>query len=370
MDPYPRTWAVVDLRCLRDNLAYVRAQMGTSPVQIALVAKADAYGHGLLPVCRFAATNGADAIAVATVQEGVSLREAGVEVPVMVMSPILPAECDQAVFYNLEVFVENATLAKAMDSAAAKQSRTARLHLKVDTGLHRYGCPPKDASTIAHDIDGYSNTKLVGLCQHFSDSSADEASTAKQLWIFEQALKECRARSVKFEQVHMANSGAAIKYPASRGTMVRVGVLAYGVDPFGLTAGSVRPVSSWFGRVLSLRMVPAGAKLGYAGTYTTSRQTVVATVGVGYGDGYTRALSNKGFTAVNGQKAAVIGLVCMDQMLIDVTGITDVGIGTVVELIGPNVSATELAKLAGTNAHEILTNVTARVPRRYVYPDM
>lgn len=370
MDPYPRTWAVVDLRNVRDNIAYVRSQLGAGGAQVALVAKADAYGHGLLPVCRFAAANGADVIAVATVQEGVSLREAGVECPIMVMSPILAVDCEQAVFYNLEVFVENVALAKAMDTAAAKQARQARLHLKVDTGLHRYGCAPKDASTIAHEIDGFSNSKLVGLCQHFSDSTADEQLTAKQLWIFDQALKECRARSVKFEHVHMANSGAAMKYPASRGTLVRIGILAYGVDPFAITKGAVKPALSWFARITSLRMVPAGAKLGYAGTYTTTRQTVVATVGVGYGDGYSRSLSSKGFVAVNGQRAGVIGLVCMDQLLVDATGISDVAIGTVVELLGAHVSSAELAQAAGTNAHEILTSVTARVPRRYVYPDL
>ncbi|MBX3110814.1 MAG: alanine racemase [Fimbriimonadaceae bacterium] len=369
MDPYPRTWAVVDLRVLRGNLAYVRSQLGAGGAQIALVAKADAYGHGLLPVCRFAVAHGADAVAVATVQEGVSLREAGVECPVMVMSPILPVDCEQAVFYNLDVFVENVALAKAMDVAAARQTREARVHLKVDTGLHRFGCAPKDASTIAHEIDGFTNCRLVGLCQHFSDSSSDEQSTAKQLWIFDQAHKECRARSVKFEHVHMANSGAALKYPASRGTMVRIGVLAYGVDPFGLTNGAVTPAMSWFGRVTSLRMVPAGAKLGYAGTFTTTRQTVVATVGVGYGDGYQRHLSNKGFVALNGQRAAVIGLVCMDQLLVDATGIQNLAVGSVAELLGPNVSASELASLAGTNAHEILTGITARVPRRYVYPE-
>ncbi len=357
------------MRSIRDNLAHVRGQLGPNPAKVALVAKADAYGHGLLPVCRYAAVNGADAIAVATVQEGVSLRESGVEVPVMVMSPILPVECEQAVFYGLEVFVENVVMAKVMDAAAGKQSREARLHLKVDTGIHRFGCAPKDAANIAHEIVGFGHTKLVGLAQHFSDSSGDEQATAKQLWVFEQALKECRARSVKFEQIHLANSGAAVKYPASRGTLVRIGVLAYGVDPYGLTNGGVKPALSWFARVTSLRMVPAGSHVGYAGTYTSKAQTVVATVCVGYGDGFIRSLSNKGVVAVGGTLAPVVGLVCMDQLLIDATGVPGLEIGSVVELIGPNVSAADQAKRAGTNVHEILTSVTARVPRRYVYPD-
>ncbi len=367
VEPYPRTWAEINLVALGENIAQVKKCISGAPVALALVAKADAYGHGLVPVSRFAVNNGAEWIAVATVQEGIALRDAGLVCPIMAMSPMLPIEADQAVFYDLDVFFENLELANALNAAAISQHKQARLHLKIDTGLHRFGCLPVDAPEIAQQAGRLSGLKLVGLAQHFANSSSDPEYTNFQLREYQSVLIECAKRGVRFEINQLANSAGALKFPNSRGNLVRIGILAYGIDPYQLLSAAAHPVMTWNARITSMREVPAGSKLGYSGTYVTPSKAKIATVGVGYGDGYPRNLSNCGFVGVSGRLAKVVGLVCMDQLLIDVTHLEGVEVGAVVELVGPHIRAEKLAELSHTNSHEIVTRVMSRVPRRYIY---
>jgi alanine racemase len=357
----------VDLRVIVANLAAVRNRLPAG-TEVALVTKADAYGHGLVPVSRAASRAGANWIAVATVQEGIALRDAGVLRPVMVMSPILAVEADQAVFYELDLFVESTKMAMSLSEAATKLGKRVSLHLKVDTGLHRFGCDPKKAAQIATEISRLPNVDLVGIAQHFADSSQDSEYTNFQLASFRTALVGCKEAGLTFRFIQMANSAGAIKYPESRGNLVRIGILGYGIDPFNLMDGEVRPAMSWFARVTSLRLLPEGSKVGYSGTFTTERKALVATLGVGYGDGYGRNLSNKGEVFIQGRRAPVIGLVCMDQMMVDVSEVPGVEIGTVAELLGTHIMAPELARAGGTNSHEVVTRIMTRVPRRYHYP--
>ncbi|MES1228466.1 MAG: alanine racemase, partial [Armatimonadota bacterium] len=293
MEPYPRTWVEIDLEALVGNLTAVRRRLPTG-TEIAIVTKADAYGHGLIPVSRAASHSGTDWIAVATVQEGIALRDAGVLKPVMVMSPILALEADQAVFYELDVFVESVKMAKSLSEAAALAGKKARLHLKVDTGLHRFGCDSRKAASIAKEISTLPNIDLIGIAQHFADSAQDSEYTNYQLSNFRTALLGCREKGLMFRYIQMANSAGAIKYPESRGNLVRIGILAYGIDPFNLMDGEVKPVMRWYSRLTSLRVLPVGAKVGYTGSFKTSRKTLLGTLSVGYGDGYARALSNAG----------------------------------------------------------------------------
>ncbi|MCU0317337.1 MAG: alanine racemase [Fimbriimonadaceae bacterium] len=185
---------------------------------------------------------------------------------------------------------------------------------------------------------------------------------------FRKVLFECRDLGVKFERIHMANSAGTMAFPESRGNLVRIGILAYGIDPLNLLEGTARPAMHWFSRITSLRKLPAGAPIGYCGTFVTQRPSVIATVGAGYGDGYPRNLSNKGHVWVNDALAPIVGLVCMDQMMLDVTDAATVEIGQTVELLGDHVRPPELAKVSGTNSHEIVTRIMSRVPRKYLYP--
>ena len=345
------------------NLSLVRGIVGEG-VAIALVTKADAYGHGLIPVSRYAARNGADWIAVATVQEGIALRDAGLDVPIIVLSPMLPVEAEQAVFYGLDVVVERVETAEAL-SRAASAERQARVHLKVDTGLSRFGASPQEAAAVAKAIAALPHLSLVGISQHFSDASNEDV-TKLQAERFEDALAKCNKEGLEFEWVHMANSTAASRCPKTRKNLVRIGMSAYG---FGAPAQKIgcRPVLSWSARVTAMRTVPAGTALSYGGTHVVQRESRIATVGVGYGDGYPRSAGGRCNVVLRGSAAPVVGAVCMDQLLADVTDIPDVNIGDVAALIGDGTTADGLAEAAGTIAHEILTRIMSRVPRRYEF---
>jgi alanine racemase len=367
VQPYPRTWTDIDLPSLAHNLEVVRRRINDPSVGIALVTKADAYGHGLVPTTRYALRNGADWAAVATVQEGIALRDAGIDAPVMALSPILDIEAEQAVFYDLDVLAENMATATAMEAAAVAVGKPARVHLKVDTGLHRFGCSPEDAVTLALGIKKLPHVKLVGIAQHFADSSRDPVFTNTQIDRWTRVLDACRAAGIEFEIVQAANSAGAIKYPESRGNLVRLGIIGYGIDPFNLLEGEARPVLKWTARVTAMREAASGDAVGYSGTCKLKRDSRLATVGAGYGDGYPRTLSSKGVVEIRGQQAQVVGLVCMDQIIVDVTDIPGAAIGDEVLLIGGSVQVPLLARLADTNSHEIVTRIMSRVPRRYHY---
>ncbi len=362
MNPYPRTWIDIDLPRLADNLTIVRRAIPADCL-IALVVKADAYGHGLVPVARFAAQGHADWLCVATVQEGLALRDAGIPCPILVISPILPVEAEQAVFYDLRVVVERYETALALSDAANHQGKLARIHLEVDTGLARFGCTPEEAATIADQIRALPNVELEGICHHYVDSGNNEPRTKEQSAIF----REVAARVGEVALLHSSNSAGAIKFSGDAYSMVRIGILAYGIDPYDLAPEGAQPLLKWKARITALRTVAEGATVSYSETYRCPRNTVIATLGVGYGDGYPRSLSSRGIVSVQGIEAPIIGLVCMDQMLIDVTNIPYVGIGDEVDLIGGKVTVEGLASLAQTNCHEITTRIMSRVPRRYTW---
>ncbi|MBA4291482.1 alanine racemase [bacterium] len=364
MEPYPRTWAEINFPAMAHNFRVIRSHIGPTP-KIGLVCKADAYGHGLVPVGRFAARNGADWLCVASVQEGVALRDSGLDCPIMVMSPTLPVEAGQAIFYNLDVFVESSAAIQHYQTTAASQDRIARLHLKVDTGLHRFGCTPNQILSLTREIQSQSNLFLAGIAQHFLNSSSNPERTNAQLSTFHQSLTNLEVPEETL--IHTANSAATALYPESRHSLVRVGMHAYGIDPDNLYQNQLIPVMRWFTRITSLRHVAPGETVSYNGTWQATTPSTIATLGVGYGDGYPRALSNKSEVFLQGQTVPQVGLVCMDQIMIEVTTVPNPQIGDVVELLGENIRVPTLARAADTNSHEIVTRLMTRVNRRYVY---
>jgi len=350
---------------MANNLTVIRNHVGPQ-VKIGVVCKADGYGHGLVPVGRFAARNGADWLCVASVQEGVALRDSGVDCPIMVMSPTLPIEAGQAIFYNLDVFVESPEAIEHYQQTAQSQNRIAHLHLKVDTGLHRFGCPPECTAELAEKIINHPNSDLRGISQHFLNSASNPERTSQQISTFNQTLKDLKLPPETI--IHASNSSGAALYPDARKNLIRIGMHAYGIDPDNLYQNKLIPVMRWFTRITSIRTVQPGETVSYNGTWQAQIESKIATLGVGYGDGYPRALSNKSQVFINGHRANVTGLVCMDQMMIDITNIPDVHLGDTVELLGENITVPTLAKLAETNSHEIVTRVMTRVNRRYIYP--
>jgi alanine racemase len=333
---------------------------------MALVTKADAYGHGLVPITRAATRHGVDFIAVATVQEGIALRESEIEAPIIVMAPTLPMEAKMAVFYGLRNMVESFDAARAISEAAVQLEIDAKIHLKIDTGMARFGVEADNAPDLAYRIASLPRVELEGAATHFSNSGREPEYTAWQMSRFEKALKLMADLGVTVKIRHCANSGALVKFPAALMDLARIGILAYGISHVGETELGLKPVLSWKARIMALRELPAGRKVSYNLTWETPHRSVIATLGVGYGDGYHRALSNKGSVVVNGQLAPIRGVVCMDQLMVDVTEIPDVNIGDEVGLVQGPVTAEYLAELVQTTPHEITTRIMTRVPRKYL----
>lgn len=364
---FPRTWTEIDLGALTSNLALFRQALGGRPAEVAIVVKADAYGHGLVPISRTAIRSGqAQWVAVATVSEGVALAEAGLECPILVLSPILPVEAEQVVFYGLRCMVESGETAEALSRAASAMTSKAVVHIKVDTGLSRFGVMPDEVVDFARYISRLPGVELEGISQHLA-SPLDETVSRFQAVKFFRALAELESASFHLRWVHSTNGSASVLWPEIRTNLVRIGLLAYGIDPDGVLPVAV-PVMRWYTRVMSIRKRGPGTEVSYGGTYRTTSDTKIATLGVGYGDGYPRALSNKGFVVVQGVRCPVIGMVCMDQTLVDVSRCPNPQVGDNAELFGENVLVSELARFLDTTAHELTTRVMSRVPRRFLSP--
>ncbi|KAA0229122.1 MAG: Alanine racemase 1 [Fimbriimonadales bacterium] len=364
MATFPRTWAEIDLGAFRRNLQAIRKRL-SPPVRFCLVVKANAYGHGLIPICRTAANSGADWLAVATAQEGIAVREAEIQKPVLVLAPILPLEAPQTVHYDLRTTVDTLEIAEAISEAAQKQGKIAKVHLKVDTGMARFGVLPHLAPDMALRVSKLPNVEIEGVSTHFANAGGDHEFTTKQFESFRHALAQMESLGVAPPIRHCANSSASMLRPEMQMDMARIGVFSYGIKHIDFPELDVEPILRWKTRIMAMRTLPAGSTVGYNCTCRLDRESRIATVGVGYGDGYPRALSNVGCVLIHGRRAPITGLVAMDQMMVDVTDIPEAKIGDDVGLVLGEVTARELATLVGTTPHEIPTRIMARVPRSY-----
>lgn len=362
---FSRCWAEVDLAKLRHNLAQVRGLI-QPPALFCFVVKADAYGHGIVPVSQCAVTCDVDWLSVATVAEGVALREAGITAPVLVLSPVLPLDAETLARHRLRNMVEEPEAAHALSVAAQRQGITLKLHLKVDTGMARFGVQPDQAADLASRIVSMPGLELEGIATHFSSAAVDLEYTEGQYREFLRVIEQIEARGIHIPLVHCVNSAALIRFNKNLHQLVRSGIVAFGIRNVPSPDLDLQAVLTWRTRIMALRDIPAGKRVGYSGTWVTERRTRLATLGAGYADGYPRELSNKGVVLIHGQEAPIRGIVCMDQTMVDVTDIPDAHIGDVVGLVEGDVSAERLAGWVGTTPHEITCRLTGRVPRIYL----
>jgi alanine racemase len=339
------------------------------------VVKADAYGHGLKQIAGLLMQCGTDLFGVANLVEARTIRSVGPGWPVLMLGACLPEEIGQAVRDEIMVTVSSAGEAEAFAAAAKEADTTAVLHLKVDTGMGRLGCPPVEAEALIDRIDRMENVRLAGLYTHFASVEDEFHYTQRQRTLFEKLITALDAKQRSFEYLHANNSAAILLEESEPYNTVRPGLLVYGVLPFGRrkieleTGAQVTPVLSLKCRVTYVKDVPKGNRLSYGGTYTTSRTTRVATISAGYGDGYLRAGSDRANVLIRGERCSVLGRITMDQMLVDVTKIRDVQAGDEVVLIGRQgkqvLTATEIAQWSESVPWEVLTMITYRVPRIY-----
>jgi alanine racemase len=368
------SWAEIRLADIAYNIAQLRRCIGDDTLFMAVV-KADGYGHGAYRVAQTAIDAGARWLGVAIAEEGVELRDKGIDAPILVLGGIMPYEAEEVVASGLCQTVFTLDVAKALSDASAKQGKNADVHIKVDTGMGRVGVRPGiELEQLIEGLLKLPGINITGMFTHFAESDAcDKAFTGGQISLFRQAVNQAESMGVGPLILHAANSAAIMDYSDARFNMVRGGISIYGYYPSNEIDNpqkiDLKPALSWKARVVYVKDVPAGTPISYGRTFTTQRPSKIATISAGYADGYRRQLSNKGCVLIRGSRAPVIGRVCMDQFMVDVTDIPGVAAGDEVVLIGgqgnETITADELAELCDTISYEILTSIGPRVPRIY-----
>jgi alanine racemase len=378
MNPTPhsglplRCWAEIDLAALERNLRLIRASL-PAHIRYVAVIKADAYGHGLHQTAARLMHAGADLFAVATLAEAAAVRELGPGWPVLLLSPLLPEEDRYLADYDLAATVSTADEVTRFAAVGAAAGRPVTVHLKIDTGMGRLGVWHEQAPLLYRQIVATPHLRLAGVFTHFASPDDDPAFTEEQRRRFLAALAGCEGLRLSELFVHADNSSGLETMPgASPFNAVRVGLLQFGILPHPnslLSAVHTEPVFSFRTRVGIVKTLPRGTTISYGRTHTLARDTTVAVLCAGYGDGIPRAASNRGQVLIGGQRCPVLGRVTMDQTIVDVTGVTGVKCGDEVVLVGrqqdAEISITEFSRWADTIPWETLCSVTKRVPRLY-----
>jgi alanine racemase len=365
------TWAEVDLVTLGFNLDQIRKWISPE-VKIMPIVKADAYGHGIVEVSRYLIAQGIDYLGVATIDEAVVLREKRINIPILVLGSILPQETPIFAEYNITPTITNLEVASHLDKIAAEKNRSIKVHVKIDTGMGRIGIWHEEVMEFFLKMRQFKNLELEGLWTHFA-SAEDSAFTELQLARFNFVLGGLKQLGFNFIYIHSANSTAVFKNRNSHFNLIRPGLVLYGVYPdISLREiADLKPVMSLKTRIVFLKKISPGHSVSYSRTFVAERKSLIATLPLGYGDGYSWLLSNRGKVIVKGKRASIVGRVCMDQTMIDVTDIEGVNLGDEVILIGrqdkERVTVEELASLSETIPYEILCRISSRIPRIYKF---
>ena len=365
------TYAEVELSAITDNIRAIRSRVGDG-VKIMPAVKADGYGHGAFRVSLACLEGSADVLCVACAEEGIELREAGVEAPILILSCMPAGAAEDIVAFDLTSTACDMDFARALSQAAVKQNRTALVHIKVDTGMGRIGVAGGELTAFALAIAALPGLRIEGLFTHFpSSDESDRSYTTAQIEAFREIVESLRSAGVAVPVVHASNSGGILAYPDADFDGVRPGIMVYGCYPSTEVVRSIpiREALTLKTRIAFLKESDAGATVSYNRTHTLTRRSKVATLPIGYADGYFRALSNQGEAAVRGMRVPVIGRVCMDQIMIDVTDVPNVALGDEVVLYGGGydyLSVPAIADKIGTISYELFCAIGKRVPRVYI----
>ena len=367
--PNRAAWAEIDLGALRHNYEAIRAHI-KGGTRLCAVVKADAYGHGAIPAARVAVAAGASYLAVATLGEAAELRRAGFTVPILLLGLVLQESARDIVDMAVTQVVCELPLAEALSREAVRQGRTVKVHLGVETGMGRIGVRPEEAGALAAAIAKLPNVEIEGVFSHFATADAKDKTFAKeQLARFCAALGAVEAAGVHPAIRHIAESAAILEMPEAHFDMVRAGIIQYGLWPSGEVTHPVdlRPVMKLCAKVVFVKTVEAGESIGYGRAFKAKRRSRIATLPIGYADGYIRAYGRAGAVSFDGKRAPITGRICMDQVMVDVTDLPEVKEGSTAVLFGgAGISADEAASWLGTINYEVTCLVSPRVPRSYI----
>jgi alanine racemase len=366
------TRALIDLDAIESNLTIVKRSLSPNTLVIAVV-KANAYGHGATFVAEAAIRAGASMLAVATVTEGIMLRRESIRSPILVLGPVDPSQYRSAIEHSLTLAIMSEEMVDQLDDLASESGRTAHVHLKVDTGMRRYGCNPAEAAAIALHIKAAQHLWLEGVFTHFAEADdSDESSALTQVERFDAVLDEITAAGVPVQMRHVANSAAALRSRRFDYDAIRLGIALYGLPPspeVPLLPG-MRPALTLTSRIARMLDLSPGDRVSYGGTYVATQHERAALIPIGYADGYRRALSNRGWLAAGEWRLPIRGRVCMDQLVVGLPDDALVDVGDEVTLIGTGAdqapTAVDLAVLLDTIPYEIVSVLAHRVPRLHL----
>ncbi len=366
---YRHTYCEIDLSAIRHNVGVMRGKLCGGAKLLAVV-KADAYGHGAVPVARAALEAGADMLAVAIPEEGETLRKAGIAAPILVLGGISPDEAQAVAQNDLTQVVFDEAAVRALAQAGQSVGKNVKVHVKLETGMNRIGLSgAKDVQRLVRLIDALEGVELDGCFTHMATADEDDRDgTMAQLARFNELCAAIAAVHPGKITRHAANTACIFRYPQAHADMVRGGIALYGYPPVEEAKG-LRPAMRWATRAVHVKTIQPGERVSYGGTFEAKRETRVMTLPVGYADGYRRALSGKACVLVRGRRAPVIGRVCMDQIMVDVTDIPGAAVGDEAVLLGAQgedmIDADEMAGWLGTISYEVICSPSGRVPRVY-----
>jgi alanine racemase len=366
-------WLEINLDAIAHNVKKIRQIVGKN-TQIIAVVKANAYGHGAIEVSETLLENGVTMLGVGVIEEGIVLREAGIKAPILICGLTTNEQLESLVMYNLTATVCDLRAVKILSRIASEKKKKARIHVKIDTGMGRLGIPSEDTLNFVKKISLMENIEIEGIFTHFAATNEEDGNyTRKQFEKYKKALLELERGGINIPLKHVANSTTILNSYRFHLNAVRPGVIVYGLFPSPRTKQIVqlRPAAEFKTKIIFLKEVPAGKSIGYGRTYTTTKPTRIATLPVGYADGYSWLLSNKGEVLVRGERAPIIGRICMDLCMIDVTHIGGVQTGDEIVLWGKQgsemISAEEVAQKIGSIVYEVICMVDKeRVPKVFI----
>lgn len=374
MNKKASTWIEINKNAISQNIKVIRTILKTN-VMLTTVVKANGYGHGAVEISRIALENGTDRLAVARVEEGIELRKASINAPILILSAIPFDAISDAIENTLIFSVASLEFAKEISRVAKEKNKIATVHIKIDSGMRRYGTLESESVQLVKELALLPNINIEGIFTHFASSDENDLSfTHEQATNFESIINNLNKKGINIPIVHASNSAATLQLPQYHYDMVRVGLATYGVSPISdLPIGiSLQPALSFKSRIGLIKEIEVGDTVGYGRTFKADKKIKVALIMCGYADGLPRSLSNKGFVLINGKKCKIRGRVSMDQTVIEISNVQESKIGDEVVLIGAQgreaITVEEFAKLAGTIPYEIFTNINQlnyRVPKFY-----
>lgn len=371
---YNRAVAVINLDAIYHNIKKIKEKICTG--KIICIIKADGYGHGAIPLAmEYEKMDEVSGYGVATIEEAILLRKAGIKKNILVLGYIFPEDFPLLFQWQITPTIFEMESARLLQECAIAQNTNIKIHVKVDTGMSRIGiAPDENGFLFVNELFKCNRLLIEGIFTHFSRADEEEKSvTEEQLGTFYGFVNRIEEESGFFiSQMHFANSAAIIELESQKLDLVRAGIILYGLWPSEEVRKEpvpIEPVLSLYSKVIFVKEVKAGTAIGYGGTYVAESDITVATIPIGYGDGYPRALSNKGYVLIKGKKASIIGRICMDQFMVDVTNIPDVSVGEQVTLIGKDfteqITMEELGELSGRFNYELSCDLGKRIPRVY-----